>query len=124
VDWVGLSAYGPQQPGDPWPSFRSVFEPAYRALAAAAPGKPIALLEFGAIEEAGHDKAAWVASALEDIASGRYPRLKAESYWHSDWTNDGGGPSIMRIDSSPAVLAAYRAAVASAAFVSRPALSR
>jgi hypothetical protein len=124
VDWVGLSAYGPQQPGDPWDSFHSVFAPAYAELAAAVPRKPLALLEFGAIEEAGHDKAAWIAAALHDVASGRYPRLKAESYWSSNWTNDGGGPSIMRIDSSPAVLSAYRTAVAAPVFVSKPLLSR
>jgi hypothetical protein len=123
VDWVGLSAYGAQQPGDDWPTFESVFAPAYERLVRAAPGKPIALLEFGTIEERGHDKAAWIAAALRDVASGRYPRLKAESYWSSNWTNDNGGPSIMRIDSSPAVLSAYRAAVATSAFVSKPIIS-
>ena len=123
VDWVGLSAYGAQQPGDDRPAFGSVFAPAYERLARAAPGKPIALLEFGTIDEPGHDKAAWIAAAFRDIASGRYPRLKAESYWHSNWTNDGGGPSIMRIDSSPAVLSAYRAAVASSVFVSKAVIS-
>jgi hypothetical protein len=123
VDWVGLSAYGAQQPGDPWPAFRSVFDPAYGELAAAAPGKPIALLEFGTIAATGHDKGAWIAAALRDVASGRYPRLKAESYWSSNWPNDGVGPSIMRIDSSPAVLAAYRTAVSASTFVSRPTLS-
>ena len=112
-----------KQPGDAWDSFASVFAPAYRELAAAVPAKPIALLEFGAIEEAGHDKAAWIAAALRDIASGRYPRLKAESYWSSNWTNDGGGPSIMRIDSSPAVLAAYRAGIRTSKFVSKPVVS-
>jgi hypothetical protein len=118
VDWVGLSAYGPQQPGDPWESFASVFAPAYRELAAAAPGKPIALLEFGAVAEPGGDKASWIAAALREVAGGRYPRLKAVSYWHSNWTNDAGvGPSIMRLDSSPGVLAAYRAAIASSTFV-------
>lgn len=118
VDWVGLSAYGAQVPGDSWQSFRSVFEPAYRELAAAAPGKPIALLEFGAIAEPGRDKAAWIAAALRDVASGRYPRLKAISYWNSNWRNEGRGPSIMRIDSSPEVLAAYREAIAFSTFVS------
>jgi hypothetical protein len=114
VDWVGLSAYGAQVPGDASPSFRTVFDPAYRELAALAPGKPIALLEFGTIEPG---KAAWIAEALRLIASGRYPRLKAESYWDSNWTNDGAGPSIMRIDSSPQVLAAYRAGVRKPVFV-------
>ena len=125
VDWVGLSAYGAQQPGDPWPSFDSVFAPAYRALARAAPGKPLALLEFGTIVEPGHDKAAWIRAALHAAASGRYPRLRAVSYWDSNWTNGNGvGPSRMRIDTSPAVLAAYRSGVAAREFVSRPAFSR
>jgi len=123
VDWVGLSAYGPQQPGDPWDSFRSVFAPAYRELAAVAPRKPIALLEFGAIAEDGHDKAAWIAAALHEVTSGRYPRLKAVSYWSSNWENDGAGPSIMRIDSSPGVLAAYRTGIANPSFATRPRLS-
>jgi Glycosyl hydrolase family 26 len=117
VDWIGLSAYGAQAPGDPWTSFDSVFAPAYRALAAAAPGKPIALLELGAIVERGHDKAAWIRAAYRDIESGRFPRLKAESWWSSDWVNDNGKPSIMRVDSSPRVLAAYRAAIASSKLV-------
>jgi hypothetical protein len=124
VDWVGLSAYGAQQPGDPWTEFEPVFAAGYRALAAAAPGKPIALLEFGTISEPGHDKAAWIAAALQAISSGRYPRLKAESYWHSNWTNGGTGPSIMRIDSSPAALAAYRGAIGSSVFVSSPLFRR
>lgn len=115
VDWVGLSAYGAQMPGDVSTPFRSVFDPAYRRLAAAAPGKPIALLEFGTIEPG---KARWISNALHLIASERYRRLKAESYWDSNWTNPGTGPSIMRIDSSPQVLAAYRAGVHTRAFVS------
>lgn len=121
VDWVGLSAYGAQVPGDASSPFRAVFDPAYRRLAAAAPGKPIALLEFGTIEPG---KARWIGDALRSIASGRYPRLKAESYWDSNWTNAGAGPSIMRIDSSPRVLAAYRAGVREPAFVSTARLRR
>jgi hypothetical protein len=58
------------------------------------------------------------------MASGRYPRLKAESYWDSNWTNAGGGPSIMRIDSSPQVLTAYRAGIRDSAFVSTGRLTR
>ena len=119
VDWVGLSAYGAQVPGDDWRSFRSVFEPGYRALARAVPRKPIALLELGVIAELGHDKAAWIASAFRELRSGRYPRLKAVSWWNSNWTNEGGvGPSLMRVDTSRATLAAYRAAVATSSFVS------
>lgn len=124
VDWVGLSAYGAQAPGDPWTSFHSVFAPAYAALARAAPGKPIALLEFGAVVERGHSKAQWITAAFSDLTSGRYPRLKAVSWWDSNWTNGSGeAPSLMRIDTSPRVLRAYRSAVATSTFVSAPRLA-
>ena len=73
-------------------------------------GDPTAPVEFGTIEDGVHDKATWVAAALHDIAHGRYPRLKAVSYWDANWSYDGKGPSIMGIDSSPATLAAYRSA--------------
>ena len=122
VDWVGLSAYGPQQPGDSWDSFASVFRPAYAELAAAVPKKPIALLEYGAIDDGSRKQAAWIAAALREIESGRYPRLRAESYWHSNWTNDGAGPSLMRVDSSPSSLAAYRGGIASPLLVGAPRL--
>jgi hypothetical protein len=119
VDWVGLSAYGAQQPGDPWTSFREVFAPGYRALSRAVPNKPIALLEFGAVSLLGRDKSAWIANAFKELRSGRYPRLTAVSYWHSNWTNEGGvGPSLMRLDTSLASLRAYRVAVATSSFVS------
>lgn len=125
VDWIGVSVYGAQMPQKlrDWnPSFRKVMDDAYPKLAAISPNKPIAVLEFGVVEHKG--KAAWITGALNDLSAGCYPRIKAISYWHSDWDNSGGTWSRMRIDSSPAALATYRASIANPAFVVAPVISR
>jgi len=118
IDWIGVSVYGPQEPGEDWQTFTEVLDSAYAELAAISPAKPLALLEFGVTEGIpGHDKAAWISDALAAIKGGRYPRLKAVSYWHEKWRNDNGSVSNLRIDSSPAALAAYRQGVADPVFV-------
>lgn len=124
IDWLGLSAYGAQTPATMrrWnPQFREVMDGAYRNVAAVSRAKPIALLEFGVIESEG--KPAWIRNALRDLASGRYPRVKAIAWWHSDWRNDDGSWSRMKIDSSQAAMAAYREGVANRVFVTRPVIS-
>ena len=124
IDWLGVSVYGAQDPTTmrTWnPQFRDVMDSAYRAMAAISPSKPIALLEFGVTA---HDnKPQWIRSALDDIASGRYSRVKAVSWWHSDWRNDDGTWSRMRLDSSQAVTRAYREGIANPVFVSTARIS-
>jgi len=125
IDWLGVSVYGAQTPTTlrTWnPRFRDVMDTAYRRVAAVSRSKPIALLEFGVVENAG--KPQWIRSALRDLGSGRYPRVKAVSWWHSNWRNDDGSMSLMKIDSSNASLAAYRESVADPAFVTTPVISR
>ncbi len=53
-------------------------------------------------------KPEWITAAFEALSSGRYPRIRAVSYWHERFRNDDGGPVNLRIDSSPESLAAYR----------------
>ena len=65
----------------------------------------------------------WVAGALESIRANRYPRIKAISYWHSDWPNGDGSWTRMRLDSHDEAAAAYRRIMADP-FVSEPRLSR
>jgi len=125
IDWLGLSAYGAQTPAvmRKWnPQFREVMDVAYRNVAAVSRSKPIALLEFGVIESKG--KPQWIRNALRDLASGRYKRLKAVAWWHSDWRNADGSWSRMKIDSSPAAAAAYREGIANPAFVTQAVISR
>ncbi len=125
IDWLGVSAYGAQTPATMrnWnPSFRQVMDSSYRSIAAVSATKPIALLEFGVIEHKG--KSQWIRNALRDLASGRYPRLKAVAWWHSDWRNADGSWSRMKIDSSKEALAAYREGIADPFFVTKAVLKR
>jgi hypothetical protein len=62
--------------------------------------------------EAINRKAKWIREALAAIASERYPRVKAISWWHENF--DG---SRLRIDSSPASLKAYQEGIRGFAFV-------
>jgi hypothetical protein len=121
IDWLGLSVYGPQEPGEEWREFRPIMDRGYEELAKVAAKKPIALLEFGAVQEQGNErKAEWIRDALDTIASERYPRLAAISYWASRWKNGNGSVSDMRLDSSDATQRAYRRAIARSYFTSSP----
>jgi hypothetical protein len=54
------------------------------------------------------------------VATGRYPRLAAVSYWASRWKNGNGSVSDMRLDSSEATQRTYRRAIADSFFTSSP----
>jgi hypothetical protein len=121
IDWLGISVYGAQTRDEDWQTFTEVLDSGYAELAALSLSKPIALLEFAVTDGyPGRDKAAWIRDALAAIRSGRYARIKAVSYWHENYTNDGGPPSLLRIDTSPAAQEAYRTAVADPFFVASP----
>ncbi len=118
VDWIGVSVYGSQAPGDDWTGFVPALDAAYPELAAISAAKPLALLEFAVAEDPRRgDKGKWIASALQALRAGRYPRLRASCWWHEAWENDDGSVSDLRIDSSPGALAAYRAGVADPFFL-------
>ncbi|MDR3355280.1 MAG: hypothetical protein LBO21_09590, partial [Synergistaceae bacterium] len=73
--------------------------------------KPIAILEFGVTENPKlGDKADWIRDAMDSINSGRYPRIKAVSWWNKKLRPDGSR-STLGIDSSQASLDAYRRGV-------------
>jgi Glycosyl hydrolase family 26 len=120
VDWVGVSVYGAQTPGERWTTFTSVLDAAYPELVALSPKKPLMIAEFGVVDDpANGSKADWIARALASVAAGRYPRVRGMSYWHSSWQNADGSRSEMRIDSSLESLVAYRRGIAPATFVAR-----
>ena len=125
IDWIGVSAYGAQTTSDPWESFTAVLDRAYPELAAISRRKPLMIAEFGVVEDpANGRKGRWIRAALEAIGARRYPRIKGISYWHSNWQNEDGTQSRMRIDSSPGALTAYRAGISRPTFVARARLSR
>jgi hypothetical protein len=105
VDWVALDGYnwGRRRWLDRWQSFDSVFASSYRVMTELAPNKPVVIAEIGCAERGG-DKAAWIRDAFLRSIPERYPQLRAVAWFnqfppqHADW----------RIDSSPAVLAAWR----------------
>jgi Beta-mannanase len=121
VDWIGVSVYGPQKPGESWTSFRKLMDEAYQKVDALPGDKPLALLEFGAAQEPHNEKKArWVRAALETLRSGRYPDIVAESYWHESWRNAHGPKSNLRLDSSRRTTRYYRREVRRSFYVTEP----
>jgi hypothetical protein len=111
ADWIGASVYGRLRGDAPAVPFDGIMKKIYPGLAALSASKPIAILELGASEsDAAQDKAGWIRSALESAASGRYPRLRAVSWWNKKYRPDGSR-SALEIDSSPESLEAYREGV-------------
>ncbi|MHC4712769.1 MAG: glycoside hydrolase family 26 protein [Planctomycetota bacterium] len=119
IDWLGISVYGSQRPGREWLTFTGKLDRAYAEFAAISPGKPLAVIEYGVCEDpASGNKAEWIRDALNAVKEGRYPRIKALSYWHESW-GEGERRSDLRLDSSPAAMNAYREIVADDFFVPR-----
>jgi len=109
IDWIGVSVYGSQKPGWKWTKFTDVFDGIYEELCGVSEVKPLAIIEFGVAEDsASGSKAEWFEDAFNSFASGRYPKIKAISYWHSSWQNEDGTTSNLKIDSSPAALEVYK----------------
>lgn len=108
VDWLGLSVYGKQFPTDAWLSFHESMDRAYREICALDPQKPVIVAEWGVGEFPREgDKASWIRDALEAFRL-EYPRVKGAVYWHERWKNSDETYSNLRVNSSPAALAAYR----------------
>ena len=64
-------------------------------------------------ETAENKKAAWIENAFLSLESGKYPRVKAISWWHEDFDN-----SLLKVNSSPESLKAYQKGVSSSTFIS------
>ncbi|MBI1804356.1 MAG: T9SS type A sorting domain-containing protein [Ignavibacteria bacterium] len=119
IDWIGESAYGAQMHGDAWELLTDVLDRSYQELSQISTAKPLAIFEYGVIDDGipGH-KASWIKEGLDSIRAGRYPRIKGVSYWHSKFRNDDGTISNMRLDSSPDVRQTYRSEVSDPFFIS------
>jgi hypothetical protein len=109
IDWVGVSVYGRQVPGDKYrPSFRYQMDWVYGRLRKLT-GKPVIVCEFGTITEPG--QAAWAQAALTDLLAGRWPAVIGFSWWNAAFFNDPADPkqrSNMRIQDSPELEAVFR----------------
>jgi uncharacterized protein (TIGR01370 family) len=121
IDWIGMSAYGPQTINEPWESFSQIMEDSYHEMARISATKPLAILEYGATEKPGNNrKAEWIKNALLTLLSKKYNRIKAEAYWHENWLNSDGTRSRLRLDSSSATHHVYNYYIRNTFFVSRP----
>jgi glycosyl hydrolase family 26 len=117
VDWSGVSVYGPIGYGEKWRPFSRGMDRAYAALTAVAPSKPIAVLEYSAIQD--RRKAGWLRAAINAVASGRWPQVKALSVFHSRFRGPNGVVNL-HVNSDKRSLRAYRGAIANPVFVSTP----
>jgi hypothetical protein len=124
IDWIGISVYGPGEPGEDWETFNEILDDVYSEFSTISTKKPLAILEFGVVDDpATGDKATWIQDALGSIKKDRYPRIKAVSYWHESWENEDGSTSDMKIDSSPKALKAYKEGIADSYFVANASFS-
>ncbi len=116
IDWIGISAYGDQMSGEEWRNFKDILADEWGNIQSISPsGKPIAILEWGTVDNTQHQKPQWIADALQSVIPGGqfYPHIKAMSYWHENWEG-----VHLRIDTSPDAVAAYQQGVADDIFVS------
>jgi hypothetical protein len=109
IDWIGVSIYGSQEPGEQWNSFTDLMDKCYIELCGISKSKPLAVLEFGVIEDPVYgNKAKWIQNALQSLRDNKYSRIKAMSYWHSIWQDENGNIINMRLDSSPGSINTYK----------------
>ena len=111
IDWIGVSIYGPLHPKeDYWETFRQMVAQRHTSITAISATKPVAVLEFGVTDH--HplgSKRAWLRDAFETLMHNPYINFKAASYWHENWEEDDNLWATLRVDSSPGVLAMFRA---------------
>lgn len=96
VDWVAVSAYGPQVPLENWgDTFRRMIDPWYKRQIKLAPDKPIYVAEFGCThtsvasdENPKYRADKWARAALRDLFARRWPAVIGFSWWNEAWEND------------------------------------
>ncbi len=105
IDWIGTNLYGAAAQDYNWTFFSDDWIKKYPAIQAITSNKPLALMEFGVIEDHPDGrKSAWLNNAFETIIGADYP-FQAISYWHDDWSGTGNG---MKVDTSPESLVTFR----------------
>ncbi len=116
IDWIGISVYGKQEPNDDWNEFQNILNDGWNEVKSiSATGKPIAILEWGVVDNEAHQKPQWITNALNSVKENGnfYPEIKAVSYW-----NENFGTTLLRIDSSPEALNAYKQSISNEIFIS------
>jgi len=120
VDWIGISAYGPQNPDeDYWDTFPEIMRDTQKGILEITKGKPRALLEFGVTDH--HPlgkKSTWLAGAFKYILDKNSPvQFQAISLWHENWEEEDDLWATLRLDSSAGALATFKKFIADERFV-------
>jgi Glycosyl hydrolase family 26 len=115
VDWTCLDGYnwgrGNPAQSQPWRSFSEIYGSTYRRVVRSiAPRKPMILAEL-ATSDYGGNKAAWIRDMLATVARA-YPKVRGIIYFNENDRN-----AHWEIESSPAVIQAFRDGIRRAAFV-------
>jgi len=107
VDLLSIDGYnfGTSASWSTWRSFSSVIGASYATVTALS-SKQLFLAETGCVEQGGN-KAAWITDMFAKIKT-TYPRINGVCWFN---VNDPSANTDWRIDSSPASLAAFNAAV-------------
>ncbi len=66
----------------------------------------------GNVKTTENTKSKWIENAFESLESNKYPGIKAISWWHENFDN-----SLLKVNSSPQSLSAYKKSVSSSTFI-------
>ena len=117
IDWIGTNLYGAAEVDYTWKNFSDDLSIKAEAINEISSTKPIALMEFGVIENhPDGNKSSWYEDTFNTILNGDYINFKAISYWHDDWGNGLGG---MKIDSSAESLTTFKRLIGDPRFSSK-----
>jgi beta-mannanase len=117
VDWVALDGFNwGDTRGYTWKSLVQVFHTTYIEVTRIS-NKPLMIAETGSVEQGGN-KANWITQGFLTDLPLRLPRVSAVMWFDEDLLPD------VRVDSSPAALAAYRSVVASPLYHAQVVVSR
>lgn len=127
VDWIGISAYGPQTPAaEECDLFSDMMDACVPRLEKLAAGKPLVVLEFGCTAGSPAAKPEeWAGAALDDLLAHRWKSVIGFSWWNEKWENDDDPAhnTTMRVQDTPALAKVFREKLAAAkgGVVERPA---
>ncbi len=115
VNWVGADGYNwaPRLRRARWTSFGQIFSSFYRW--GVSSGKPLLIGEYGVLEGAPGQKAAWFQQADRELQT-QFRAIRAVVYFDSDHDNFD-----WRVTTSPTAFAAFRAFATDPYFSVRPA---
>jgi hypothetical protein len=111
VDYLCLDGYNwASANGSPWQSFDQIYRSSYNEIIALPSSDPLIIGEYASHTGLG-DKAQWLNDMRARVKSGAYPRLKV-----LNWFNQNRDNATWQVDSSQAVLDAYKAFAADSYF--------